>query len=105
MDQLDSAQKKQEVENTENVSENVNPEEDTCEMSVSNTGEEFPTSDLIDSPGEDRDNSGTTQTSTTDSSEEPQRSARNRRSIVDAPLLKCPAGQDRDFRGTCRRVL
>uniref|UniRef100_A0A1B6FSE6 Uncharacterized protein n=1 Tax=Cuerna arida TaxID=1464854 RepID=A0A1B6FSE6_9HEMI len=110
MGQLHSAQEKQEVENTETLSGNMDHEEVTSESSVSNSGEESPTSDLIDSSGEDesqpmdQENSGTTETSSTDSSEEPQRSARKKRSILDAPLLDCPEGQARDFLGNCRPV-
>uniref|UniRef100_A0A1B6IVQ2 Uncharacterized protein n=1 Tax=Homalodisca liturata TaxID=320908 RepID=A0A1B6IVQ2_9HEMI len=105
MDQLDCAVDIPEVEDTEHVPVNMDPAEDNGEITVSNSGEESATTDETDCPGEDeshptdQDNSDTSE-----SIEEPCRSERRKRHILDAPLFDCPEGQARDFLGNCRPV-
>ncbi|KAG8332812.1 hypothetical protein J6590_012580 [Homalodisca vitripennis] len=121
MDKLDSAEEIQEVENIENASGNMDPEENNSKVSVSN-GEDVQTTDLVDSSGvheiqfAEKDNYGTTETSTTDSTEEFQRSEGEKRDIIgngrtkrsilpDGPKLKCPEGKARDPWGICKKVI
>ncbi|KAG8332815.1 hypothetical protein J6590_012583 [Homalodisca vitripennis] len=88
------------------VSKNINPKEDNSKISEYNSAEQILTTDLIDSSGEDdRDISGTTQTSTSDPIEEPQLTARRKRHFLDGPVFKSLKGQALDFLGICRSVI
>ncbi|KAG8332807.1 hypothetical protein J6590_012574, partial [Homalodisca vitripennis] len=88
------------------VSKNINPEEHNSKISEYNSAEQIPTTDINDSSGkDDRNISGTTQTSTSDPIDEPQLSARRKRHILEGPVFKSLKGLALDFLGICRSVI